>query len=97
MNECKTSTLALIRVDDKALKDLENLDVPADAEAAVTALRDSLKALNAAQKAIIRKFINKGDVSGFKNAGGLGSPIDNAINATKAAFAQLQLLAASGG
>ena len=97
MNECKTSMLALIRVDDTVMKDLDNLDVPAQAETAVTQLRDSLTALDNAQKAIIRKFIDKGDVSGFKNAGGLGSPIDNAINATKDAFAELQLLAASGG
>jgi hypothetical protein len=46
---------------------------------------------------MIRKFIDKGDVSGFKNAGGLGSPIDNAINATKAAFSELQLLAGTTG
>jgi hypothetical protein len=65
--------------------------------AAVTTLSDSLAALNQAQKEIIRKFINKGDVSGFEHAGGLGSPIDNAINATKAAFSELQLLVASAG
>jgi hypothetical protein len=97
MKECKASMQALIQVDNTALSQLDTLDVPAQLQPAVDSLRVSLLTLNAVQKEIIRKFIDKGDVSGFENAGGLGSPIDNAINATKAAFAQLQLLASSGG
>jgi hypothetical protein len=93
MKECKTSMLALIHVDNTVLSQLEMIDVPAKLQPAVTSLRDSLTTLNEVQTEIIRKFIEKGDVSGFENAGGLGSPIDNAINATKAASFQLQLLA----
>jgi hypothetical protein len=97
MNECKTEMLALIRVDNTVRNDLETLDVPPAVEQAIAELSDSLATLNDAQKEIIHTYIDKGNVSGFKNAGGLGSPIDNAINATKDAFDQVQILVASAG
>jgi len=42
--------------------------------------------MNRAQTAIIRKFIDKEDIEGFKNSGGTGSPIDNAIEGDNAAI-----------
>ncbi len=96
MKQPKTNMQALIRVDDGIRNDLESSSAPVALQPAVTTLRTSLASLDAAATVIIRNYIDKEDVSGFKGAGGLGSPIDNAINATKAALAQLQL-AASGG
>ena len=40
--------------------------------------------------------IDKDDITGFKNSGGIGSPIDNAIVTAKAAFDGLQLQASGG-
>ena len=49
-------------------------------------LTASLAAMNRAQTAIIRKFIDKQDIEGFKNSGRPGSPIDNAIEGDNAAI-----------
>ena len=51
------------------------------------------RGLERCPKTIIRKFIDTGDVSGFEGSGGLGSPIDNAINESKSALGKLKVAA----
>ena len=84
-NECKQSMLALIKIDKGVIADLSDLEVPADVQPAIDRLIASLAAMNRAQTAII-KLIDKGDIEGFKNSGGPGSPIDNAIEGDNAAI-----------
>lgn len=84
-NECKQSMLALIKIDKGVIADLSDLEVPADVQPAIDHLIASLAAMNRAQTAII-KLIDKGDIEGFKNSGGPGSPIDNAIEGDNAAI-----------
>jgi hypothetical protein len=86
MNECKLSMLALIKIDKGVIADLSDLEVPADVQPAIDDLTASLAAMNRAQTAIIRKFIDKQDIQGFKNSGGTGSPIDDAIEGDNAAI-----------
>jgi len=86
MNECKQSMLALIKIDKGVIADLSDLEVPADVQPAIDHLIASLAAMNRAQTAIIRKYIDKQDIEGFENSGGTGSPIDNAIEGDNAAI-----------
>jgi hypothetical protein len=86
MNECKQSMLALIKIDKGVIAELSDLEVPADVQPAIDHLTASLAAMNVAQMAIIRKFIDKQDIEGFTNSGGSGSPIDNAIEGNNAAI-----------
>jgi hypothetical protein len=86
MNECKQSVLALIKIDKGVIADLSDLEAPADVQPAIDHLTASLAAMNRAQTAIIRKFIDKQDIEGFKNSGGPGSAIDNAIEGDNAAI-----------
>jgi hypothetical protein len=99
MKECKTSLLALIAVDNDVVHDLEASDLPSNLQPAADSLRAALAALNGAQKAIIHRFIDKGDVAGFEDSGGPGSPIDNAIVATHSAFGKFRaaVLLSDGG
>jgi hypothetical protein len=90
MKECKTSLVALIGVDGDVVHDLEASELPPDLQAKAGALETALDALTGAQKTIIRKFIDKGDVPGFESAGGPGSPIDDAIVAAQSAFAKFR-------
>ena len=96
MKDCKQTLLALIKVDNAARQHLSGSEVPTKLQAAATGLGDALKTLNAAQLAIIRNYIDKDDIPGFKGSGGTGSPIDNAILAAKSAFDALQLQASGG-
>jgi hypothetical protein len=99
MKECKSSLLALIGVDNDVVHDLEASDLPPNLQPAANSLKTALAALTGAQKTLIRRFIDEGDVSGFEGAGGPGSPIDNAIVATQSAFGRFRaaVLLSDGG
>ena len=96
MKQCKWNMQALIRVDDGIRNDLESSRAPPRAATGRHHPPDFARIPGRGSDGDHPKYIDKQDVSGFKGAGGLGSPIDNAINATKAALAQLQLAASSG-
>jgi hypothetical protein len=86
LNECKESMLALIEIDKGVSAELSDLEVPADVQPAIDHLIASLAAMNRAQTAIIRKFIDTHDIKGFESSGGPGSPIDDAIEGNNAAI-----------
>jgi hypothetical protein len=66
MNECKKAMLALNRTDAEFIADLRNLDVPQELDPAISELSASLAALNEAHTTIIRRYIDKQDIEGFK-------------------------------
>jgi hypothetical protein len=92
MNECKKAMLALNRTDAEFIADLRNLDVPQELDPAISELSASLAALNEAHTTIIRRYIDKQDIEGFKNSAGPGSPLDSATMDSNDAITQIILL-----
>jgi hypothetical protein len=92
MNECKKAMLALNRIDAEFIADLRNLDVPQELEPAISELSASLAALDEAHTTIIRRYIEKQDIEGFKNSAGPGSPLDRATMGSNDAITQISLL-----
>jgi hypothetical protein len=92
MNECKKAMLALNRIDAGFIADLRGLDVPQELRPAMSELSASLAALNEAHRTIIRSFIDKQDIEGFKNSAGPGSPLDTATMGSNDAITQIDSL-----
>jgi hypothetical protein len=92
MNECKKAMLALNEIDAAVIVDLRDLDVPQELQPAISKLSASLTALNHAHTTIIRRYIDKLDIEGFKNSAGPGSPLDTATMGSNDAITQINLL-----
>jgi hypothetical protein len=92
MNECKRAMVALNKIDKKFILDLRSLEVPPALQPAISELRASLAALNRAHTTIIRRYIDKHDIDGFKNSAGPGSPLDTATMGSNDAITQINLL-----
>jgi hypothetical protein len=92
MNECKKAMLALNQIDAAFIGDLRDLDVPQELQPAISELSASLAALNDAHGTIIRRYIDKQDIKGFKNSAGPGSPLDAATMGSNDAINKINLL-----
>jgi hypothetical protein len=92
MNECKRAMVALNKIDKKFIVDLRGLEVPQKLQPAISELGASLADLNKAHTTIIRRYIDKHDIEGFKNSAGSGSPLDTATMGSNDDITQINLL-----
>jgi hypothetical protein len=87
MRECKSTSLALIKVADADIADLA-VGTPAKLEQPIGHLTDSLTGIHDAFTALVG-VIDAKDLAGFNNSGGPGSAIDNAIEGCNAARTEI--------